>query len=64
MIFVKDMPLNTGSDDPVDTYADDSTVSASGKTLEHPEVSLNNDLGNVSQRCDVNRMVFNTGKTI
>ena len=63
IIFMNDMPLNTGSDDPVDMYADDSTVSAPGNTLKHLEASLNNDLENVLQWCDVNRMVINTDKT-
>ena len=63
IVFMNDMPLNTGSDDPVDMYADDSTVSASGNTLEHLEASLNNDVENVLQWCDVNRMVINTEKT-
>ena len=64
IIFMNDMPLNTGSHDPVDMYADDSTVSASGNTLEHRQASLKNDLENVLQSCDVNRMVMNTDKTI
>ena len=63
IIFMNDMPLNTGSDDPVNMYADDSTGSASGKSLVHLEASFNNDLGNVLQWCDVNRMVINTDKT-
>ena len=61
--FMNDISLNIGSDDPVDMYADDCTVSASGNTLEHLEASLNNDLGNVLQWCDVSRMVINTDKT-
>ena len=40
-----------------------TTVSASGNTLAHLEASLNNDLENVLQWCDVNRMVINTDKT-
>ena len=63
IIFMNDMPLNTGSHDPVDLYTDDSTVSTSGNTLEHVGASLNNDLQNVLQWCDVNRMVINTNKT-
>ena len=57
------MTLNTGSNDPVDMYADDSTVSPSGNILEHIEASLNNDLEKVLQWCDVNWMVINTDKT-
>ena len=40
-----------------------TTVSTSRNTLKHLEASLNNDLENVLQWCDVNRMVINTGKT-
>ena len=55
IIFMNDMPLNTGSGDPVNMYGDDSTASASGSTLEHLEASLNNDLENVLQWCNHRR---------
>lgn len=60
---MNDMPLSTRTINSVDMYADDSTISATGKTVQTIEQSLNNDLQEISKWCDENRMVINAEKT-
>ena len=58
---MNDMPLNVSAS--VDMYADDSTITATGKTTEAVEEKLNNDLHEVSKWCEENKMVINAEKT-
>ncbi len=51
------------ADDSTDIYADDSTFSVSGDTIEELEIKLNVDLTNVQQWCQVNKMALNAYKT-
>ena len=60
-MFMNDMPLNVSAS--VDMYADDSTITATGKTTEAVEEKLNNDLHEVSKWCEENKMVINAEKT-
>ena len=60
-MFMNDMPLNVSAS--VDMYADDSTITATGKTTEAVEEKLNNDLHDVSKWCEENKMVINAEKT-
>ena len=60
-MFMNDMPLNVSAS--VDMYADDSTITATGKTTETVEEKLNNDLHEVSKWCEENKMVINAEKT-
>ena len=59
--FINDLPLHIES--PLDMYADDSTIHATGKTVEELETKLNNDLLNVHKWCQENRMAVNAEKT-
>ena len=61
IMFMNDMPLNVCAY--VDMYADDSTITATGKTTEAVEEKLNNDLHEVSKWCDENKMVINAENT-
>ena len=61
IMFMNDMPLNVSAS--VDMYADDSTITATGKTTEAVEEKLNNDLHEVSKWCEENKMVINAEKT-
>ena len=63
IVFMNDMPLNTTTNVTVDMYADDSTVTATGKSIQLVKQSLNNDLQEISNWCDENRMVINVEKT-
>ena len=58
---MNDLPLHITS--PLDLYADDSTLNASGKTIEAVEIILNADLEKVYLWCTSNRMILNTSKT-
>ncbi len=44
-------------------YADDSTLGASGKTIEDLEVKLNSDMAKVNNWCKDNKMAINCDKT-
>ena len=44
-------------------YADDSTISVCGKNIQEIELKLNNELQEISNWCDENRMVVNVEKT-
>ena len=55
------MPLTVSSS--VDSYADDTTITASGKSLEDIEFKLNEDCKNVSQWMRSNKMKLNPEKT-
>ena len=57
------MYLNTTITVTVDMYADDSTITATGKSIQSVKPSLNNDLQEISNWCDENRMVINVEKT-
>ncbi len=60
-MFMNDMPLNVSAS--VDMYADDSTITATGKTIQAVEVKLNKDLHKISKWCEENKMVINAEKT-
>ncbi len=53
-IFMNGLPLYVNSD------ADDSTLSAAGKTLDELEQILNNNVEYISKWCKQNRMVAST----
>ncbi len=59
--FMNDLPLHVVS--PLDMYADDSTFSVTGETIEEPEIKLNADLTNVQLWCQINKMAVNANKT-
>ena len=63
IVFMNDMPMTTRTITNVDMYADDSTISACGKNVEEIEIKLNNDLEEISNWCDENRMVVNVEET-
>ena len=44
-------------------YADDTTLSVSGKCVENIQTLLNDDLDTVSQWLNVNRLTLNATKT-
>ena len=44
-------------------YADDSILSAWGKNVQEIGLKLNNDLQDISNWCDENRLVINAEKT-
>ncbi len=58
---MNDMPLHV--DLSLDMYADDSTLGASGKTIEDLEVKLNSDMAKVNNWCKDNKMSINCDKT-
>ncbi len=59
--FMNDLPLHLDSS--LDMYADDSTLGASGKTIEDLEVKLNSDMAKVNKWCKDNKMAINCAKT-
>ena len=56
IMFMSDISLNVSAS--VYMYADDSTITATGKTTEAVEEKLNNDLHDVSKWCEENKMVI------
>ena len=60
IVFLNDMPISTRTISNVDMYADDSTISACGKNVQEIEL---NDLQEISNWCDENRIVVNVEKT-
>ena len=61
--FMNDMPMSTRTINNVDMYADDSTISVCGKSIQKIQRKLNNYLQKISNWCDENRMVVNVEKT-
>ncbi len=61
IVFMNDLPLHVDSS--LDMYADDSTLGASGKTIEDSEVKLNSDMVKVNTWCKHNKMAINCDKT-
>ena len=57
---IYDMPMSTRTISNVDMYAD---ISACGKNVQEIELKLTNDLQEISNWCDENRMVVNVEKT-
>ena len=55
-MFMNDMPLNVSAS--VDMYADDSTITATGKTTDAVEEKLNNDLHDVSKWCEESKWSY------
>ena len=62
IVFMNDMPLNTTTNVTADMYADDSTITATGKSIQLVKQNLNNELQEISNWCDENRMVINLKK--
>jgi hypothetical protein len=56
ILFMNDLPLHV--DSPLDMYADDSTLHASGDTTEDLEEKLNRDMERVALWCKLNKMVL------
>ncbi len=59
--FMNDLPFHV--DSPMDMYADDSTIHATGETIQEVEHKLNVDLKHVQEWCQINRMAVNAEKT-
>ena len=64
IVFTNDMPMSTRTISNVDMYADDCTISVCGKNVQEIELKLNNELQEISNWCDENRMVVNVEKNI
>ena len=58
------MPISTITISNVDMYADDSTISACGKHVKDIELKLNNDLQEIYNWCDENRMAISVEKKL
>ncbi len=61
ILFMNDLLLHVESE--LDMYADDSTLCATGKTVEDLDLKLNNDMDCVNEWCNNNHMVGNGYKT-
>ena len=61
LLFVNDMSLNIDSH--TDMYADDSTITVTGKTIQVLEDKLQNDVDNIVYWCRRNNMRKNVMKT-
>ena len=61
-VFMNDIPLNTSTNVTVDMYADDSTITDTGKSIMPVKQSLNNDLQEICNWCNENRTVINGEK--
>ncbi len=61
VVFLNDLQLHVDSS--LDMYADDSTLGASGKTIEDLEVKLNSHMAKVNKWCKDNKMAINCDKT-
>ncbi len=62
IIFINDMALET-EETKLDMYADDSTLIATGKSIETLDDKLNSDMESIVAWCDDNIMAVNTDKT-
>ena len=62
IVFMNDMPMSIRTLSNVDMYGYDSTIRACGKKVQEIELKLNNDLQEISNWCDENRMVVNVEK--
>ncbi len=58
---MNDLPLHVESE--LDMYANDTTLCATGKTVEDLDLKLNNDMDCVNGWCNNNHMVGNGDKT-
>ena len=61
LVFINDLPLTIRCD--TDMYADDSTLSATGRSLDDINSKLQSDLDNVHSWCVENKMIINAKKT-
>ena len=61
LIYFNDLPKTL--ENPADAYADDTTLTSSGSSLEAIESSLNNDCSEVSQWMRANKLKINPEKT-
>ena len=62
-VFMNYVPLSTATNVTVDMYADDYTITATGTSIQSAKQSRNNDLQELSNWRDENRMVINAEKT-
>ena len=61
LIFFNDLPATL--DSPVDNYADDTTVTATAKSVEEINIKLSEDCSKVSDWMRSNKLKLNPGKT-
>ncbi len=61
IIFINDMALDT-EDTKLDMYADDSTLTATGQSIETLDDKQNSDMESIVAWCDDNRVAVNTDK--
>ena len=61
LIYFNDLPATL--QDPVDSYADDTTITATGKTVEEIGQKLSQDCEDVSTWMRTNKLKLNPGKT-
>ena len=62
ILFINDLPMSLNNCE-IQMYANDSTVTATGKTTEETNEKLNCDLDHVRQWCTNNHMLANPKKT-
>ena len=61
IVYMNDLPLFLNN--PIDMFADDSTLHCSGKTIPELETKLNIDMENTRKWCTQNKMAVNETKT-
>ena len=62
ILFMNDIPLEI-TEGALEMYADDSTVSVSGKTIKEIETKLNTSARQIAMWCSENKMAVNVEKT-
>ena len=62
MIYINDLPLEIRKSI-IDKFADDTTMSKSGSSVEEVTENLNEDIRNAVKWCNNNKMAINTTKT-
>ena len=62
ILFINDIPLEI-KEGALEMYADNSTVSVSGKTIKETETKLNGSARQIATRCSENKMAINVKKT-
>jgi len=62
IMYINDLPLHT-KDSSVDMFADDTTISAYGKTVLEVHNILQNNLNSIAEWCIQNSMIPNISKT-
>ena len=62
LLFINDLPLSN-PDHYTDLFADDTTISVTGKHMSHINNNINTVLHDISNWCTQNKMVVNASKT-